>query len=159
MKIPKNEIVLQQERKDCGIACLSSVIKHFGGEQSLERIREFSGCDDRGATLLGLYQAANEFGLKAEAYAIDFDKLKSLNTPLILHVSLKNGWDHYMVFYGYDNGLYFFMDPAEGAIEMDENSLAEIWRTGSILTFEVSALFKTIEKKNQEKWIFFLSLV
>ena len=61
-----NSIVLQQEQSDCGVACLLSIIKYYGGNSSIETIRKLSGTNITGTTLLGLYQAASSLGFKAE---------------------------------------------------------------------------------------------
>ena len=76
----------QQDQSDCGVACLLSVVKFFGGEARLERLRELSGTTKQGTTLLGLYQSAGEIGLMAEAYEADIPNLKKQTDPCILHI-------------------------------------------------------------------------
>ena len=56
----KKSVVLQHDQNDCGVACLLSLIRYYGGNQSLEKLREYSGTTRQGTTLLGLYQAANQ---------------------------------------------------------------------------------------------------
>ena len=50
------------------LACLVSVIKYFGGTSTIEKIRKLSGTTQSGTSMLGLYQAANEYGLEATGY-------------------------------------------------------------------------------------------
>lgn len=70
MKKPQTAIekafVLQQDSSDCGVACLRTLLRYYGSDASLERLRELSGTTKEGTTLLGLYQAANALGLEAE---------------------------------------------------------------------------------------------
>jgi ATP-binding cassette subfamily B protein len=58
-------LVLQQDQSDCGVACLLSVIKYYGGNSSVENIRKLSGTNITGTTLLGIYQAAISLGFNA----------------------------------------------------------------------------------------------
>jgi ATP-binding cassette subfamily B protein len=49
--------IRQQDQQDCGVACLLSIIRFYGGNASLERLRELSGTHTQSTTMLGLVQA------------------------------------------------------------------------------------------------------
>jgi ATP-binding cassette, subfamily C, bacteriocin exporter len=59
---------LQQGQSDCGVACLLSLVKYYGGDNRLEKLRELSGTTQEGTTLLGLYQSANQIGFMQKAW-------------------------------------------------------------------------------------------
>ena len=61
-------LVRQHDQSDCGVACLASIIQYYGGHAKMEKLRELSGTTKQGTTLLGLYQAAPELGLSAQAF-------------------------------------------------------------------------------------------
>jgi len=61
----KKVSLIQHDSTDCGAACLASVIRYFGGHSSIENIRKLSGTSQSGTTMLGLYQAAGEYGMDA----------------------------------------------------------------------------------------------
>ena len=44
----KNLIVLQEGNKDCGAACLLSIIRYYGGDISLERLINLTKTDKEG---------------------------------------------------------------------------------------------------------------
>jgi ABC-type bacteriocin/lantibiotic exporter with double-glycine peptidase domain len=96
----QNSIVLQQDQSDCGVACLLSIIKYYGGNSSMESIRKWSGTNRTGTTLLGLYQAATSLGFKAEGCEADIAALYEHPSPVILHVLIENKLEHYVVCYG-----------------------------------------------------------
>ena len=48
-------LVLQHDQTDCGVACLLSLIRYYGDSHSLEKLRELSGSNTEGTSLLGLY--------------------------------------------------------------------------------------------------------
>ncbi|MDV3712261.1 hypothetical protein CMU41_10580, partial [Elizabethkingia anophelis] len=45
---------LQKDQADCGIGCLLSLIRYYGGNATVESLREKSGTSKQGTTLLGL---------------------------------------------------------------------------------------------------------
>lgn len=79
----KNTHTLQLDQSDCGVACLMSLIKLYGGTNSLEKLRELSGTSRQGTTMLGLYQVANQIGFIAEGCEADLQALIIHNQPVI----------------------------------------------------------------------------
>jgi ABC-type bacteriocin/lantibiotic exporter with double-glycine peptidase domain len=112
---------LQQDRSDCGIACLLSIIKYYKGYNTFENLRRLSGTNTEGTTLLGLYQAALQSGFSAEGCTADTEELFRHNQPCILHVLLENNLQHYLVYYGNStDGKMIIGDPAKGVILITE---------------------------------------
>ena len=67
----ETNFVLQQGASDCGVACLLSIIRFYGGDSTLEHLRELSGTSIQGTSLLGLQQAATKLGFQAEAFEVE----------------------------------------------------------------------------------------
>jgi ATP-binding cassette, subfamily C, bacteriocin exporter len=152
----KFPVVLQQSSSDCGVACLASVIAHFGGEESLERLRELSGTAIQGTTVLGLMEASKVLGLEADGYKVDgLSRLDELVDPAILHVIMDQKYSHYLVCYGKDSNGYHLMDPAVGKRIYSENELDEIWKSRALMISKPTANFQTKSEhaKNKKKWI------
>ena len=93
---------LQLDQSDCGVACLLSIIKLYGGLQSIEKLRELSGTTKQGTTLLGLYHVINQLGFTAEGCEADIQALIEHKQPVILHVMIEEQLQHYLVCYQYD---------------------------------------------------------
>ncbi len=170
--------VLQQGLADCGVACLLSAVQYYGGENTLENLRELSGTTPQGTTLLGLYQAANQIGFMAQGGEADVEFLKkspkvfhkAIHTPspngegggavlLILHVIIDNRLSHYVVFYGYENEKFIIGDPAKGIIEITENELLAIWQTKKLLQLKPNQDFILAANLQTEKRRWFYELV
>ena len=146
---------LQLDQSDCGVACLMSLIKLYGGTNSIEKLRELSGTTKQGTTMLGLYQVANKIGFTAEGCEADLNALIEHKQPVILHVVIENQLQHYVVCYEYNNEKGFLIgDPAKGIYYLKENELDKIWISRSCLTLEPNESFVKveIEKKSQRKW-------
>ena len=148
-------LVRQQDQSDCGVACLASIIRYYGGQANLERLRELSGTSRQGTTLLGLYQAAQQFHLQAGAYEGDIEHLKKLASPAILHVVKDEHLLHYMVCYAYENGRFVIGDPASEVSSYTPEEVDEIWQSKSLLLLEVDEGFayKKQVRKDQWRWI------
>lgn len=144
--------VQQRDQSDCGVACLASVIRYFGGEASLEKLREESGTTQSGTTMLGLFQAAPKFGLAAEAYEADFKSLKKLKNPCLLHIIKENRLQHYVVCYGYENGSFLISDPAEGVKKISQDDLENVWKSKALLLLKKGTDFISRDTIKREKW-------
>lgn len=102
LKPIQKTFIRQQDQQDCGVACLLSVIRFYGGNASLERLRELSGTHSQGTTMLDLVQACPIIGLEAKGLQTDVNFLKNTQKPLILHVLIDKKLPHYVVCYSFD---------------------------------------------------------
>ncbi len=159
MLTDKYRIIKQQDESDCGVACLLSVIKYYGGSSTVENLRKISGTNITGSTLLGLYQAATQSGFTAEGCEADMAALIKHRSPIILHVIINKQLQHYVVYFGItgeDNEAKFIIgDPAQGIIYLSRNELNEIWQSKTCLTLEPNKQFKKVEDITHQKklWI------
>jgi ATP-binding cassette, subfamily C, bacteriocin exporter len=151
---------LQQGQSDCGVACLLSLIKYYGGNNRLERLRELSGTTQEGTTLLGLYQSANQIGFDSEGMEADgTDNLKDLENPVILHVLMEGNLQHYVVYFGFENDKFIIGDPAKGIIKLSENELLSIWQSKALLQLTPNESFIKVAENTKVKKQWFLKLV
>ncbi|MBN1251323.1 MAG: peptidase domain-containing ABC transporter [Bacteroidales bacterium] len=155
LKQLKKTFTLQHDQSDCGVACLSSLTKYYGGDISIEKFREISGTTKQGTTLLGLYQAANNAGFNAEGNEADIQVIIEHGEPLILHVVIEEKLEHYLVCYGYENNKFIIGDPAKGRVFYTKEELDKVWKTKKCLTLEPNGEFKKTEntKKSKKEWI------
>ena len=59
------KIVLQDGIKDCGICCLLSVIRYYGGDISKEVLRQITNTDRSGVSAYNLIEGARKIGFEA----------------------------------------------------------------------------------------------
>lgn len=166
LKHIKNTHTLQLDQSDCGVACLLSIIKLYGGHASLEKLREASGTTKEGTTMLGLYQASNSLGFTAEGCEADIQALKDHGQPLILHVLMEEKLQHYVVCYQYNSpvssslsGSFLIGDPAKGLCYLSESELEKIWVSKTCLTLAINDAFVTQENTSQSQRKYFIDLL
>lgn len=161
LKNIQKTFIRQQDQQDCGVACLLSIIRFYGGNASLERLRELSGTHTQGTTMLGLVQACPALGLQAKGLQADIHFLKNTSKPLILHVIIDKKLPHYVVCYGFDEQKQQFCigDPAKGIIFLSETELLEIWQSKALISIETNENFTPQKTQEKEKIRFFLSIL
>jgi ATP-binding cassette, subfamily C, bacteriocin exporter len=158
--------VQQQDSSDCGVACLRSLLKYYDGDASLERLRELSGTSPQGTTLLGLYQAAQALGLEAEGCEDDIEALIKHNQSAILHLSLENNRQHYVVWYGViassksmEEVKHLIGDPAKGITTLTTEELGKVWVSHKCLTVKPKANLVKVQTQQQAKKAWLLKLL
>lgn len=151
----KEVSLLQHDSTDCGAACMASIIRYFGGESGIEKIRRLSGTNQSGSTMLGLYQAANESGLDATGYEACIADITEYKGILILHVTSGKGYEHYIVSYGFKDGKFIIWDPARGLVSRTPGEIEEIWLSHKCLALSPGKNFihHQIIKKRKIKWL------
>jgi ABC-type bacteriocin/lantibiotic exporter with double-glycine peptidase domain len=163
--------IQQRDQTDCGVACLLSVIRMYGGDATLETLREQSGTSLQGTSLLGLQQAAERQNIKAEAFEVDdlAEFRKEATFPCILHVVIDERLEHYVVCIsaaqqkndGQEKEAYVYqiIDPAKGIEEWTEAELLEKWQSRAVLCLTPTEAFEKVvyNKRKQRSW--FLELI
>lgn len=143
----------------CGLACLASLVKYYGGETTQEKLREESGTTLNGTSLLGLYQAATKLGFEAGGYEADIKNLKEQREPVILHILKEEKLEHFVVCYGFANGKFIIGDPGWGVTEYTEEELEAVWKSKTLLKLSPGSDFVTKENETTNKRIWFLHLI
>ena len=147
--------MLQQDSTDCGAACLASVIRYFGGNCGIDKIRRLSGTTQSGTTMLGLYQAAQECGMEANGYEASVSDLMTFTGILILHVTPQKGNEHYIVLYGHSNEKFTIWDPAKGFSENTAAEVEKIWLSHKCLAVSPGKdfVFEESVKSMKRRWV------
>ena len=131
----KNYIVIQDGIKECGVACLLSLIRYYGGNISRERLLELTNTNKEGTNFYDLTNAAKEIGMSSIGYKItDFNQLLMIEKPFISQVIINN-YKHFVVVYKIHNQKITIMDPAKGMVKMSINDFLKMW-TSYILILE-----------------------
>ncbi|WP_082120678.1 peptidase domain-containing ABC transporter [Pedobacter sp. BMA] len=113
----------QPDQMDCGPSCLRMIAKHYGKGFSLQKLREISGINREGVSLLGISEAAEKIGFRTTALKLYLKELKDTELPMILH------WNqnHFVVLHRVKGNNYYVADPAKGLIVYSENEFRKSW--------------------------------
>ena len=95
----KYPFVRQRENKDCGVACLSMIIKYYGAYIGEDTLYDMTSTTRRGVSAYDLIEAAKTVGLKAVGVKTDIEHLEEINFPCIAHTIINENMGHYIVIY------------------------------------------------------------
>ena len=108
------KVVLQDGIKDCGICCLLSIIRFYGGEVSKEYLRKLTNTNKDGVSAYNLIEAAKSLGMDAYGMSGELKKMDINNLPCIAHVNVNASYQHFVVLYKIEAKKVIIMDPAVG---------------------------------------------
>lgn len=110
------KVVLQDGSKDCGICCLLSIIRHYGGEVSKEYLRELTNTTKDGVSLYYLIEGAKQIGFDAIGMSGKIEDIEVNNLPCIAHLIVNKNYKHFVAIYEIrkDKKQVIIMDPAKG---------------------------------------------
>ena len=134
----KYPYISQVDQRDCGVAALAMILKHYGSSYSLAYLRELAQTSREGTSALGLVEAAKQLGLETQAIRADLDlfKQENLSYPFIVHVVKEGGLQHYYTVFGQikEQLVIGDPDPSKKVIKMPLEEFAKEW-TGVALFF------------------------
>ena len=152
----KNIIVKQLDQHDCGICSIKSVIKYYGGNISLEKLRNMTNTDKSGTNAYEMVKTLTSLGFSAKGVKFTFEKNKRDDAlfdeevffPFIAHVVIGKRFSHYVVVYKINRKttMMTIMDPAKGLVHMLIHDFLDIWSNYAIFLYPNSPLpeFKDI---------------
>jgi len=137
--------------KDCGPVCLRIVAKHYGKYIDFQELREKCGVTKTGTSFYDLSIGSESIGLKGTTYNLDFNELKKIALPCIIHWKAK----HFVVVYKITSNKVFVSDPAISLVSYDIDSFLDSWRgrneRGAVLGIEILPEFYASDKEQKRK--------
>lgn len=130
----KYPFVHQRENKDCGVACLSMIIKYYNGYIGEDTLYDMTSTSKQGTSAYHLIEAAKSVGFKADGIKCDIDNLKEIVFPCVAHVTLEQNMGHYIVIYNinWKKKELYIGDPARKRMKMKIDDFEKIF-TGVVI--------------------------
>ena len=117
----KRNLVIQEDYKDCGPACLAMIIKHYKGNVNIFKLKELCKTNKNGTNAYNLIEASKKCGFEAYGIRCNVNEFnKNMILPCIAHVVIDNSYTHYVVIYKVDNKVHV-KDPIGKIREEGEN--------------------------------------
>lgn len=136
--------ILQSERAECGLACLTMVAAYHGYDVDLATMRQRFAFSALGATLRELLEVAGRLNLSTRAVKAPLSALPKLLKPAILH------WDfnHFVVLVATKpDGALVVHDPAAGRREYSQQE-ASLHYTGVAVELSPTQDFKRVRERS-----------
>ena len=136
--------VPQMEAAECGVACLSMVLRYHGAEHPLAALRSVCEVGRDGVSAAKIYRGALKYGLKVKALRVEPQLVASLALPAIAHWE----FNHFVVVARVDSAGVLIVDPAVGERHVGHAEFSEAF-TGVILTFEKGPAFRSTRLRSE----------
>ena len=122
------QCVMQEGNKDCGACALLTIIKTYGGNVSLEYLKDLTRTTKDGTNAYLIISAAKEMGLNAKAVRGSIFDLDDNMFPCIAHVIINKNMGHFIVIHKLDRNkkILTVADPAVGRRLMSYTEFLEI---------------------------------
>jgi ATP-binding cassette subfamily B protein len=105
---------------------------------------------------LGLQQAANVYGLQADAFEVDDVEVfkKEATFPCILHVVIDDKLEHFVICLKppIENKVEIF-DPASGFETWTMDKLLRVWKSRAVLLLTQTDEFQQVEDERKSKYL------
>ena len=105
---------MQDDIKDCGAACLLTIVKTYGGNVSLEYLKILTNTTSNGTNAYFLFEAAKDLGFDVKAVKGKVKDLRKENLPCIAHVIIDSKYKHFVVIHEINKKNIVIADPALG---------------------------------------------
>ena len=144
----KYPVVKQYDMIDCGPAAMLSVLRFYGGNTTLVKMRELCRTNTKGSTMLDLVNAAKEIGFNATGARGEYEDLMKEKMPCIAHVITEKNLQHFIVIYKISANTLFIGDPGVGRYKLSKEKFKEIWKSKSVILLKAGG--NLLKEKNVE---------
>ncbi len=143
-KTAKLPVILQDERAECGHACVAMISNFWGHQLDLYGLRSIHNTSSRGITLLDINQLFASLGFVTRPLRVPMDELHLIKCPAILHWNM----NHFVVLKQVKKNHVVIHDPAFGVRHYSMSEVSQSF-TGIVLEVEKSSDFKELRSHNK----------
>ena len=144
--------VAQIDMRDCGVAALASIAKHYGSDFSLAHLRELAKTTKEGTTALGIVEAAKKMGFETKAIKANMDlfDMTDIPYPFIVHVNKEGKLQHFYVVYKAKKDYLIIgdPDPSVKVTKMSKERFKQEWTGVAIFLAPAPSYKPHKDKKN-----------
>ena len=141
----KNLKVLQEEISDCGVCSLLSIIRYYGGDTNLEKLRIETSTSKKGVSALDLVECAINYGFDAKG--LKLKNINDVNLPCIAHIKVNDSLSHFVVVYKVENDTVVLMDPSSGFKKLNISLFNKSF-TGVVITLFPKTIISKEKRSN-----------
>ena len=135
---------MQDEMKDCGVACLQMVIKYYGGYLKKSKLIEMTKTNKNGTTAYHLNDTLIKLGFDSKGVKCNLSDINKNNIilPCIANVIIDNSLKHFIVIYeiNYNKKYLIIGDPADKIKKISFSNFEKIFNKVLIIFYPIKTL-------------------
>ncbi len=149
-KVKHYECVRQEGAKDCGVACLLTIVKTYHGTVSSEYVRTLTRTAKNGTNAYFLAEAGRKLGFEVLGVEADYHTLKKEQLPCIAHVIINKSYAHFVVIHAINKEKSYLTvaDPSLGIRTIPFKEFDSI-ATGKYLFYELKKPFPLLNPRKR----------
>ena len=147
----KMKPILQNDFQDCGICSMQWIIEYYDGYIPLEKLREDTYTTNLGTNAYHLVNAFIKWNFDASGVLEHDITKKYLKFPLIAHLHLRNGLEHFVVVRKVNKDNVYLMDPGKGYTKMTITEFQQLFTGHLILVHPRGKIIKIKQKITMKK--------
>lgn len=146
------QLIKQHDEKDCGAACLSMIFNYYGLKLPLASVREAIQVDQNGATIRGILDGAEKYGINGDAKTGEPEEVWEVLSciafcePAIIRILNHGYYEHYVVITKLEKNILEVYDPDIGKRSLTKKEFCSDF-LGNIIFFTKTDSFHAENKK------------
>lgn len=142
IKIKKYPFIKQSSSRTCAVASLQMIIKYYKGYVSSNYLEEITHTTKSGTTAFHLIEAAKQIGFESKGLKLELKDLENIPLPCIVHVTLNNSFNHYMVLYEINKSKKYLViaDPSKNISKYSFSEFDKIWNRVAITLIPIKPI-------------------
>ena len=123
----ENVVILQEEKNDCGCACIAMILKYYNKNISLDVIKKKVEITENGLSVFSIVQFFKNRNWGVIPLKISYADFKNIfSVPCIVYLRSGN-WNHYVVLFEQCESGFRAGNPALGEEFIPDNQLEAFW--------------------------------
>lgn len=135
---------MQDEIKDCGVACLQMIIKYYGGSVRKNTLIDMTKTNKDGTTAYHLKDTLINLGFEAKGISCNLDdiSINDITLPCIANVIIDKSYKHFIVIYeiNFDKKYLIIGDPADKIKKISFDEFNNIFNNVFIICYPLKNL-------------------
>ena len=146
--------VRQNSYKDCGVACLISIMRYFGVDPPYEEVAYYLRLNKDGTNAYNIINGSANYGFDGYGIHYTYEEIMSnkVSLPIICH-TIKNNMYHFIVVYEVNKNNLLIMDPASNTHKISLNDFKNIYLGTSIVIYPIKKIDKLNKRESLLKFI------
>ena len=151
----KKLVIRQNSKKDCGVACLVSIMKYYGVDPPYEEVAYYLRLNKDGTNAYNIINGSKNYGFDGYGIHYTYEEIISgkIKLPIICH-TIKDNMYHFIVVYKRKNNSLIIMDPASDKHKIKFDDFKKIYLESSIVIYPVKKVGEFNKRETLSSYIF-----
>ena len=135
--------VEQMQQTECGLCCATMLLRYYGSQEKITRIRESLEAGRDGLKLSYIAEYLKKRGMETRIYKAGIEMLNKIPLPAVIF------WnnEHFVVLEKMKKDAYYIVDPAFGKRKIDRETMEESY-TDVVMVVQPTEEFRPIKEKS-----------